>query len=817
MPSDPESSLRSLATSISLFRKQRFLLGMSEDDFRDRVVRPLFLRKGLRDGRDLCGPQEKGKDCIFLSEDPLGATQLYAVQTKKGNLNLSSKASINLIAAETQLQTALKTHVPLISDRRKLFPAQAVLCASGVINESAREHVVANCTDPRIRFYDANDLIPQIDVIYPELWLDIDADRLPYLRRLREQLLNEPEGLALKELLPQLSVCSAVSDDIFVPLYLYRIDFVPKKSHGKFTREPKFVQFPVSALLRRNEKMVLILGEAGAGKTVCLRRLAYLIADRGLQAPATSEIPILLRAIDIAGDPRELLDVSTSFTQRVSNSSSSSLTLEDLKRGRFRLFIDGLDEIVSESVRNDLLTKVGRFHTSYPLCQVVISSRDSGFLRTLPQLAEYARFRISPIDWKQARQIVARLQKQQELPEHTVQEIVRRLQNVHGINLNPMLVTVFVATCDHAQRDIPANITELFKKFTEIMLGRWDLSKGLAQQHHATIKDFLLKRLAFEMHQRGLRSLSLSECKNIFTKELHERGLPIKLNTLLEETIHRSGLFRVDDESLEFSHMLLQEFFAGRAIPSKEFLESVVTEDWWKRPIIFYFGEHPDDYGTLGSTITTIQGRGLPPEEVYAAATTIGLSLQACYLAKTENKVAGISWVMKTLSRAWSEQQAGRSGPEHPLLDFLSYYLFARDSVAISILRDKASDVDELLRTEDPSGRDRELREFWLIVGLIESGELELAEEQIRTFKPSDERLSLGLHLGCFIMTHLKVSSASDKRVSLRIVRQLAPRIQHLRGELLAEFKSELLEVQEGAVRALPQPAEDGHPGSDDR
>jgi len=52
--------------SISRFRKERFLRSMTEDQFRDQVVRPLFLRKGLKDGRDLCGIDEEGKDCIFI-------------------------------------------------------------------------------------------------------------------------------------------------------------------------------------------------------------------------------------------------------------------------------------------------------------------------------------------------------------------------------------------------------------------------------------------------------------------------------------------------------------------------------------------------------------------------------------------------------------------------------------------------------------------------------------------------------------------------------------------------------------------------------
>ena len=53
MPS-PEG-LTERAKALSRFKKERYLLSLSEDAFRDEVVRPLFLRQGLGDGRDLCG------------------------------------------------------------------------------------------------------------------------------------------------------------------------------------------------------------------------------------------------------------------------------------------------------------------------------------------------------------------------------------------------------------------------------------------------------------------------------------------------------------------------------------------------------------------------------------------------------------------------------------------------------------------------------------------------------------------------------------------------------------------------------------------
>jgi hypothetical protein len=107
------SDLTSQAAAISRFKKERFLATLSEDDFRDTVVRPLFLRQGLDDGRDLCGPTEEGKDAVFIAQNPLGLRDVYVVQTKKGSLNLARKATQNIEDAATQLKTALATRVVL--------------------------------------------------------------------------------------------------------------------------------------------------------------------------------------------------------------------------------------------------------------------------------------------------------------------------------------------------------------------------------------------------------------------------------------------------------------------------------------------------------------------------------------------------------------------------------------------------------------------------------------------------------------------------------------------------------------------------------
>src|SRR6185436_7071254 len=140
------------ADAISRFKKERFLRSLSEDEFRDRVIRPLFYRLGLKDGRDTCGPTEEGKDAVFLSEDPLGEFDVIAVQTKKGSLTLAGSARDNLLTATSQLRTAAETLIHFPKAKRKALPSKVYLAASGKINSAARKHIVDEIKSANLRF-----------------------------------------------------------------------------------------------------------------------------------------------------------------------------------------------------------------------------------------------------------------------------------------------------------------------------------------------------------------------------------------------------------------------------------------------------------------------------------------------------------------------------------------------------------------------------------------------------------------------------------------------------------------------------------------
>jgi Predicted NTPase (NACHT family) len=611
----------------------------------------------------------------------------------------------------------------------------------------------------------------------------------------------------MAELLPGDSQIGVATDQGFVMLYLYRMSVKITKERGQVKKVPDFLQIPIISLLPKRKPLTVIFGSAGSGKSTSLKRLAYLFATRGLKFESSEKptIPVLLRAPDLASNlSRSLVEYCDAACKRITGSLTSSFSSEDLNAGRVCVLVDALDELPVEHDRISVLSLIGQFHQKYPNCSVVVTSRDYNSVKSLAALQDYETYTLSPIDHKQAHQILKTLQKGKNLPAEKSQELIRRLDEVHGMELNPLLVTVFAATSDYCRQDIPANITELFKKFTEMMLGRWDATKGFKYQYHAPLKDFILQKIAFEMHRDKLTSIDMDRFERILTTELENRGYNADTVQLRDEILNRSGLFIVVGHVIQFRHLMMQEFFAGRGISSTDYLNAVIADPWWRRPIVFYFGEHPGDSGALNNAITALDGRTV--EENYNSALTLGLALQACYLVEIKDKIDIYRWTVDAISAAKDSFFEGELGRRFPLRNFVFYYLLGRDSVALSVLENKTNEILDKWKRAAIRNEDREVRLFWVICGLIECGAITDVEDLVAEFKPVDLRFLLGIHLGCFLTQHVRVAPKAQRDAAKRICNVLASEIEHLRAKLLEEVRTDLLEMRKGVINEIELP-----------
>lgn len=795
---------------LSEKKKLDYLREMTEDDFRHRLATPLFVRQGFKHLYENCGPTEEGKDSIFSFDDPFGHRQVYAVQTKRGDVKLSSTASSNLTNIVAQLRTAAETCISL-ADKSSVRPDKVLLCTSGKITDGARRHIADTLQETRLKFIDSSEIVQWTDKFYPEFWLGVDAQKLPYLKSLASRI-EDSEGLLLPAKSDTDKSISVFSGGFFIPLYLHRYDIEFFKEKGEVKQQLRFEQISANRLLQENAKLILVGGENGTGKSVCLKKLALEICRDTLDDPKARVTPLVMAAKNFKEqkfDARSAIQAASEYAM----ASSSPVDDKNLHEGTALFIVDAFDELSSQERREELIAEIVACHARFPKCRFICAARPYSSLFAKFVTSGFTRYDVSDIDLEQAENAIESLSSSRSMASEGAKETLRQLQDVHGVKLSPMIVTLFVGSSDLSRKDVPPNIAEIFKKYTEHMLGRWDESKGLSQQFEYKIKDFLLKKIASKLHLERQSRIEVDDCKNFIEETMRNRSASVDTDSIYDEAVVRSGLFRIENKQISFRHHVLQEFFAGRDLRDASEIGERLSDSWWRTPIVFYFGERGEDSDGLDQLLPV--ANSLSQQERFEAAITIGLANQASYLAPSQSTREHLRWVVHTLSdsfRSTADNPDWLPFSIGPLHRFLHYYLSGRDAVACNQLPDVNLDrPDSSSNHREPANLGdgcyslEDLDAFWRIAGLIDIGNIGAATSSLDSFAYKDRRLPLALHLGCFITENLKYTDPDTKRLAKQTADQLGPEVRSLIREVHEEFKGYLLQLSGGRVRAIPR------------
>lgn len=782
-----------MRSSLTHQQKLERLALLSEDQFRDEVVRPIFSILGFTSYRDLCGVDEAGKDCSFVKRDEMGAERLYVVQTKKGKLNMASKASQNVANAIAQLRTALTANVHLTNPPRTLVPNRVYLCSSGTTNSAARAHIASELSAPNLDILDAEDIIQKLDELYPTYWVNISHHKSRYLHLLGSHLLalsdvvRVPSGSSAGDLIPY-------CNEAYVSQTLHRFSTKLEVTRGRVETTPRLEEIQDVKLLSSNHRVAIVFGEGGSGKTTMLRHLALLVCEQSLTSNSKEEcrIPVLLRSREVL-QSLSLRECVEESVRRVLGESESGLSDDDFSAGRIVVLIDALDELADRAGFEHVLSLSDEFVKLFPSCRVVLTSRPLMVVRDFASKRSLPVFQISEFNLKQASSLVRR---SMEGDQSSAIEVLRRLQEVHGMKLNPLLVTLFASTPNFQSSDIPPNITQIFKKFTSMMLGLWDQNKGLTQQFEWDVKHRILSAVAWDWHSARVTEVTYDEFVKTASTILAKKGYKEKTEAFIAELLS-CGLIVQDGNYVSFRHLLLQEYFAGSRSLSESELSEMLNDSWWRNVIVFNYGSRPED----GDQLLTWLPMGVKGEslDTYESLITLGLALQACYMTDVQTKKD----LFGKLLGAFSDLYAGvlrrsEDGSDFPLSAFIFHFLESRCAVSSEL-------VLEATIPEIPESS-REYFEFLMYTGAIESGQIERVKQQVENFDPEDKRLLLGLHLLAFFVQKLRVATKSERISASSISASIAPKISPLIQQALREFNGMVLEYQQGKIRVLDAP-----------
>ncbi|MFF8029752.1 NACHT domain-containing protein [Streptomyces sp. NPDC007896] len=442
------------------------------------------------------------------------------------------------------------------------------------------------------------DLLP-FDRLLPDRQLPLAMERVTDFHR-RDEHFEEQYSKAVKNRYRKIEIIGI--EELGKDESRWDLDaaYLPLEAESSGSRQRSGVSRPrrIDDLLSGTESVVLLRGEAGAGKTTLVWWLAshaacatfgpkladfnglvpFVIPMRTLRAQGLG-FPTPQRLPQVAGlmtdDPPE------GWARRV------------LEAGRALLLIDGLDEVPQEdreAARRWLIELLETFEhvrcmvTMRPLAVEgdgdwlgmqqgvlglrLLSMRDSDIQTFVHVWHDAARLELSSSSDERAELI--RLEKdlaQQFATNPALRDLAR----------TPLLCAVICALHRRRRGLLPTSRTKLYQAALDMLLGsrdalrRIDAPEGIeieSEQHKQ-----LLQRIAVWLVRNGQSQLSYGQAERQLQEALH--GMPRvaeqgPVSRILRHILNRSGLLQERaEDSIQFIHRTFQDYLAA-----KEFRES---------------------------------------------------------------------------------------------------------------------------------------------------------------------------------------------------------------------------------------------------
>lgn len=350
-------------------------------------------------------------------------------------------------------------------------------------------------------------------------------------------------------------------------------------------------EYPPEDVLE-NYQRILILAEPGAGKTTIAKKLALQVAEEYLDNNYL-KIPIFIDIAQYAGYNYNL----HKYLESIYSWENCWIYLErKLKEGSCVIFLDGLDEVgqkvaIKSTNSNTEYTTfhINNFVSKYPNCKYIVFSR-----RSFGVLEGFKHFNLKRFS---SEDIDSFIQKWFDDEPAIGRDFRARIYNnpvSFSFARNPLLL-VSLAVVFERDYEVPSRISEVLKRCLEILLSKWDHTRGIKREFKLITeeKKLLLKELAFWMHEQEIRFIDKKDLINKIENILPDFGKPSNIaEDVFEEICQHNGILTdLSTKYCCFSHLSFQEFFTAEYCNdhyNEKYLLEKIINPWWYNVIAVY-------------------------------------------------------------------------------------------------------------------------------------------------------------------------------------------------------------------------------------
>lgn len=694
--------------------KQNLLASLSEDEFRKEAIIPLLRRMGFTEIRDRQGPSEYGKDITFKEQSIMGDIY-YAVVLKVGHIDGKAGGKQNIATIQEQVDMAFQIPIDDVStSHQSVFVNRVIVWNSGRITNNA-EKLIKRLLDTRyssnVLFYDGHKTIDLLDKHYPAFFTIRD----PYIS---DYYISAKDTYSRLEELYTLGVSSEKYQlpTIFVPPTLQLFN---KNSKRRFQQRKPTEKSYAFQKLKENSKNTVIMGDAGSGKSTLLRRLLIEIIEDNEKAVRTTPIPVLLRLKKIDFNNQQPLESAIVDEFLIHCPGQTLEVVSELEKGTFIILLDGLDELETKEHINNAMQLIREFMSKYDNSRVILTTRMLDVVEQADIFTGFEALEIQDLTSNQIERFIENWYgKNNDLCKKLI-KLLREPSFILNIRMTPLTLALVSIIFEQGEREMPANVTELFDKYAELALGRWDAAKHIASQFEWAIKEFMLRKISWEMHAQKRFDFSVDEFESIITTQSNQRGLDINSELFMRELIDRSDLvFRNSDNQLEFKHRSFQDYFVGSELNKRSDAISFAVENfldpWWSKPIFFATGSRRESEDYIKAILEQVEP---PLSNYFTYALHLGMLTQAGYLSHEPTKTEAVHKALIMFIESWDYFRESEFANMFPHLVFLVIYTriiqMAVGSITLASSLTKLVELYLVQKRDDLPPRERIIDEWY--------------------------------------------------------------------------------------------------------
>ncbi len=337
------------------------------------------------------------------------------------------------------------------------------------------------------------------------------------------------------------------------------------------------------ALERSVERLILVEGDPGVGKSVALRHVAYRMAEKAASSRQSNrKLPVYINLKELKRNPNVAVDHSliSSFVRQSMNRLNDRFVDEfvlaefdnGIRDGLWVFLFDSFDEIpdiLSSTEQDDVIaaytSAISNFLSGINECRGVVASR---YYRG-PSRQDWKTFRVLELSRVRQRLLMRRaLPLKLDVAERLEQDLLGAPDDIQVMARNPMLLQLL---CEHAAQGygFPSSSYEVFSSYLQHRFARDEERVKARLDLDAVLLRRVAEQVGFVMTADA--SLGLSPLRAALPEALVRHGFLMDqtdlyrvLDALEYMRIARSALMggQSTGQQFTFSHRRFQEYFA---------------------------------------------------------------------------------------------------------------------------------------------------------------------------------------------------------------------------------------------------------------